>query len=95
MITKKDLRDIFNEFDNGYYNIKNYNYIVVYKPTKTLCENSDSIDSAKQYLDLEIENRVCFGTSLKQAKKEIKKEYQIINLNDYKENDTLPIMNWV
>lgn len=81
-MTKKELRDIMNNIDNGYWNIDDYNYIVVDKKSKQLLENCYDINLAIDFINIAIE----FNDY-----KTTENDYIIYNLNDYKENDNLDI----
>lgn len=79
-MTKKELRDIMNEYDDGYYNIDKYNYVVVDKETKEIVENCIDLNTAMDFINNEI---MYYNTT--------DKDYIIYNLNDYKDNDILDI----
>lgn len=69
-----------NEYDDGYYNIDKYNYVVVYKETKELLENCSDLNIAQEFINNEII-----------ADNATYDDYIIYNLNDYEENDILDI----
>lgn len=81
-MTKKELRDIMNDYNNVYGNIDYYNYIVVDKKSKQLLENCNDINLAIEFINIAIE----FNDY-----KKTENDYIIYNLNDYKDNDILDI----